>query len=93
MAWIDSAKTITVSLQPAATLAGDVRTDGPLLVEGYARLTSSTNDSMNVNLKETQGHFQFDELPAGQMQLDVLNDRGQTLQSDIIYARSRTRAN
>jgi protocatechuate 3,4-dioxygenase beta subunit len=74
-----SAQTVEVSLEPAAALHGGVQLGDRPLVEGYVRLTSATNDTFTADLEETEGRFEFDELPAGEYQLEVFGPRQQSL--------------
>jgi hypothetical protein len=77
-----AARPWTVSLEPAATLHGEVRLQGRLLADGIVRLISAANDSLTVDLEKTKGRFKFDQLPAGNYELTVRDKRGQQLNSE-----------
>ena len=77
--WANGKREMTVSLEPAAAIRGDVRLRGQLLAEGYARLTSSAKDNFGIDLSETQGRFDFDQLPAGDYQFVISNGREEVL--------------
>jgi hypothetical protein len=70
---------LTVTLEPAAALKGEVRLNDKRLAEGFARLTSTAKDRFTVGLSDTKGRFDFDQLPAGDYDLEISDDRGQQL--------------
>jgi hypothetical protein len=71
--WTNGAREVTVALEPEAVLRGEVRFRGRPLAEGYARLTSAAKDTYTVDLEETAGQFNFDQLPAGDYELAIFH--------------------
>jgi hypothetical protein len=43
------------------------------------RLTSAAGDAIGVALDETGGRFEFDQLPAGNYELEIFSSRNQSL--------------
>lgn len=81
VAWSDGAAEVTVSLDPAARLQGEVRVGPKRLAEGWARLMSADNHYLSDNLEAGEGRFEFDELPAGEYTLSITGAGGQQIDS------------
>lgn len=77
--WTDHSQNVTVSLDPAAVVRGEVKLGESLLSDGIVRLVSATNDFLSVDLKESGGKFEFPELPAGECALSVSGSVNQVL--------------
>jgi hypothetical protein len=93
IAWTDGAQELTVELVPASILKGEVRLDRQLLGEGYVRLTSVDKEHHSVDLADSIGHFQFDQLAAGEYELTVSNMNGEQLhQAQVMLEPQQTRS-
>jgi hypothetical protein len=70
--WKHGAREVNVAVEPEAVIRGEVQFKGRRLVEGYARLTSAAKDTFAaIDLEETAGQFNFDQLPAGEYELTI----------------------
>jgi Carboxypeptidase regulatory-like domain len=80
-AWTDGAAEVTVELDPAALLQGEVSLGGKRLADGWARLASAKNDFFSGRLADREGRFEFDQLPEGDYTLSISGANGQPLES------------
>jgi hypothetical protein len=69
--WTNRAREVTVALEAEAVIRGEVQFKGTRLERGYARLKSATKDSFAVDLEETAGRFNFEQLPADDYELII----------------------
>jgi hypothetical protein len=79
VAWTDRARQVTIALEPAATLIGELRIADKLVAEGYVRLSTGAQDYFSADLQDAGGRFEFDRLPPGLYTLDVIGPGGQRL--------------
>ncbi len=84
IAWTDGSEKMTVELEPAAILSGEVRLRDRLVKEGFVRLTSQNKDYYSINLADENGRFEFGQLPAGDYELTVTNSNGRRLHFELL---------
>jgi hypothetical protein len=84
IAWTDGSKDLTVELEPAAVLSGEVRLQDRLVKEGFVRLTSQDKDHYGTNLADEKGRFEFGQLQAGDYELTVTNSNGRRLHFELV---------
>ncbi|MBI3837282.1 MAG: carboxypeptidase regulatory-like domain-containing protein [Planctomycetia bacterium] len=77
--WTGGAQQVTITLEPAAVLMGEVRIADKLVAEGYVRLSTAAQDYFSADLQDSGGRFEFDRLPPGLYTLDVIGTGGQRL--------------
>lgn len=82
--WDGSSYQMTVPLESEARVKGAVRIGELPLHEGYVRVTCETEDYSGVNLAETQGDFEFPQLPSGECLIEVLGNNGEQLAKETI---------
>ena len=71
-------KVVKIELEPAAKITGQVKLGSRLLTEGLVGLVTP-RDAMAVNLEDSQGMFEFEEMPAGDYELTVWDTAHKTL--------------
>jgi hypothetical protein len=82
--WTNGAREVTIALEPEAVIRGEVQFKGKRLADGYARLTSASQDRFQIELGGTSGRFNFDQLPAGAYELVISSRSEQVLAQRIL---------
>ncbi|HVU90247.1 MAG TPA: carboxypeptidase regulatory-like domain-containing protein [Pirellulales bacterium] len=77
--WTQDSGELQISLEPAATIEGEVRMEDRFFVGGWVRITSADKDSYNAALDDRAGRFLFEMLPAGEYTFEVHSRSNQRL--------------
>jgi hypothetical protein len=71
--WNDVSRTMTIRLEPEASITGEVRMEGRAVGEGFVQLRSAENENYSFDLASGLGKFEFEQLAAGEYELTVSN--------------------